>query len=249
MIDNEVRIRAQTKSLERIEALLAQATNLREVVSIESQLTRRQADLDSLKSQQAYLADQTTLSTITVFIERTQEKKDDKDETGFMKGLSAGWGGFVAAMVGLATVLGFLLPFALVVALIGVPVWMGLKNVRRRRPGTGARAQLTLPLPVRDFRAHTVRSPRKDSSHGTDQQKQDRDRRRGHTGCAGRGCRRRHRVRDHRRPTRPSAAEVTSRFASPPVRSNFSTSAVETWENFTWLESALHRAPAGPAVW
>jgi len=134
VIDNEVRIRAQTKSLERIEALLAQATNLREVVAIESQLTRRQADLDSLKSQQAYLADQTTLSTITVFIERTHEEKDDKDETGFMKGLSAGWGGFVAAMVGLATVLGFLLPFALVVALFGVPVWMGLKNVRRRRP-------------------------------------------------------------------------------------------------------------------
>jgi hypothetical protein len=134
VIDNEVRIRAQTKSLERIEALLAQATNLREVVAIESQLTRRQADLDSLKSQQAYLADQTTLSTISVFIERTQEEKDDEDETGFMKGLSAGWGGFVAAMVGLATVLGFLLPFALVVALFGVPVWMGLRNVRRRRP-------------------------------------------------------------------------------------------------------------------
>jgi hypothetical protein len=134
VIDNEVRIRAQTKSLERIEALLAQATNLREVVAIESQLTRRQADLDSLKSQQAYLADQTTLSTVTVFIERTHEKKDDKDETGFMKGLSAGWGGFVAAMVGLATVLGFLLPFALVVAVFGVPVWIGLRNLRRRRP-------------------------------------------------------------------------------------------------------------------
>lgn len=134
VIDNEVRIRAQTKSLERIEALLAQATNLREVVAIESQLTRRQADLDSLKSQQAYLADQTTLSTVTVFIERTPEKKDDKDEAGFLRGLSAGWSGFVAAMVGLATVLGFVLPFALVVALFGVPVWMVLKNVRRRRP-------------------------------------------------------------------------------------------------------------------
>lgn len=135
VIDNEVRIRAQTKSLERIEALLAQATNLREVVAIESQLTRRQADLDSLKSQQAYLADQTTLSTVTVFIERTKEKKaDDEDKAGFFRGLSAGWNGFVAAMVGLATVLGFLLPFTLVVALFGVPIWLVLKNVRRRRP-------------------------------------------------------------------------------------------------------------------
>jgi hypothetical protein len=135
VIDNEVRIRAQTKSLERIEALLAQATNLREVVAIESQLTRRQADLDSLKSQQAYLADQTTLSTVTVSIERTHEKKADKKEaTGFVRGLSAGWGGFVAAMVGLATVLGFLLPFALVLALFGVPIWLVQRNVRRRRP-------------------------------------------------------------------------------------------------------------------
>jgi hypothetical protein len=135
VIDNEVRIRAQTKSLERIEALLAQATNLREVVAIESQLTRRQADLDSLKSQQAYLADQTTLSTITVFIERTQEKKDDdKADNAFLDGLSDGWGGFVALMVALATLLGFLLPFALVVALVGVPLWIALKNARRRRP-------------------------------------------------------------------------------------------------------------------
>jgi hypothetical protein len=137
VIDNEVRIRAQEKSLERVEALLVQATNLREVIAIESQLTRRQADLDSLKSRQAYLADQTTLSTVAVSIERTPEKKKshhDKEQTGFLRGLSAGWGGFVAAMVGLATVLGFLLPFTLVVALFGVPMWLVLKNVRRRRP-------------------------------------------------------------------------------------------------------------------
>ena len=135
VIDNEVRIRAQTKSLERIEALLAQATNLREVVAIESQLTRRQADLDSLKSQQAYLADQTTLSTLSAFFSCVRSMKtDDEDETGFFRGLSAGWNGFVAAMVGLATVLGFLLPFTLVVALFGVPIWLVLKNARRRRP-------------------------------------------------------------------------------------------------------------------
>ncbi|MDQ2673072.1 MAG: DUF4349 domain-containing protein [Chloroflexota bacterium] len=135
VIDVEARIRAQEQSLARMEALLGQAQSLRTVIAIESQLTRRQAELDSLKSRQAFLQDQTSDATIIVHIERTPEKEEpkeeDEDDKGFLAGLSDGWDNLAAATVGLATVLGLLLPFLVVIALVGVPIAV---LVRRWRP-------------------------------------------------------------------------------------------------------------------
>ncbi len=134
VIDVAARIRAQEASLERVEALLVQARNLRQVIAIESQLARRQADLDSLKSRQAYLEDQTGEATITMHIEKIKEekqKKDEDDDKGFVSGLSDGWDNLVAATVGILTVLGLLLPFAVVIALLTVPT---LALIRRLRP-------------------------------------------------------------------------------------------------------------------
>jgi hypothetical protein len=132
VIDNEVRLRAQEKSLERIEALLAKAVNLNEVISIESQLARRQADFDSLKSTQAWLKNQTTLSTITLNIQLADETPEEYDATGFRGGLERGWDGLLAALVGLGTLLGLVLPFTGLLVLLGIPLWLVLRGVRRR---------------------------------------------------------------------------------------------------------------------
>ena len=135
VIDTDVRIRAQERSLRRIEVLLDSAGSLRDVVSVEAELTRRQADLDSLKQQQAYLADQTSMSTITVHIERDAAKKKpkDDDENGFVAGLKGGWSALATFGGGLATVTGALLPFAVVLALLGVPLWLVLRRYASRR--------------------------------------------------------------------------------------------------------------------
>ncbi|HXH79018.1 DUF4349 domain-containing protein [Nocardioides sp.] len=137
VIDTDVRVRAQEGSLRRVEQLLARAESLRDIIWIESQLTRRQAELDSLKSQQAWLADQTSDSTITIDIERKREaevKKEKKDEpAGFLVGLKGGMkalGAFASAM---ATIVGALLPFAIVLAVFGVPMWLLVRRTARRR--------------------------------------------------------------------------------------------------------------------
>lgn len=135
VLDIEARVRAQRKSVERIEALLAQAQNLQQVVSIENQLARRQADLDSLVSRQKWLADQTSLSTLTVYVEKTEkEEADDEEETaaGFLGGLRDGWDSFVAGGAVVLTVIGFALPWVALLLLIGVPLWLVL---RRRTTG------------------------------------------------------------------------------------------------------------------
>ena len=134
VIDIGVRVRAQERSLERIELLLSRAQSLRDIIAIESQLSRRQADLDSLKAQQAFLADQTSLSTITVFLEKSDKAAPvEQDEAGFVAGLQRGWDALGRAATVLATGLGALLPFMVVLLLLGVPLWLLVRSLLRRR--------------------------------------------------------------------------------------------------------------------
>ena len=137
VIDVDARIKVQEASVERVRQLLTQAQSIRDIMAIESQLSNRQAELDSLKQQQAYLKDQTSLATINVNIERKPDaivakKKDDR--TGFLAGLDAGWDGLKGTVVAVLTVVGAVLPFAGVGLLIGVPVWLLVRRVRRTPP-------------------------------------------------------------------------------------------------------------------
>ncbi|WP_159081288.1 DUF4349 domain-containing protein [Nocardioides sediminis] len=134
VIDTDVRVRAQEASLRRVEELLARARGLRDIIWIESQLTTRQAELDSLKQQQAWLADQTRDSTIVVDISRTPEEEEkDEEAEGFLAGFSGGMEALGAVAVGLATVAGALLPFAVVLLVLGLPVWLVVRRAARRR--------------------------------------------------------------------------------------------------------------------
>jgi hypothetical protein len=133
VIDNGARVRAQEASLRRVELLLADARDLKDVIWIESQLTGRQAELDSLKSQQSWLADQTSLSTITVDISTHQVVEDEPEEerpTGFLAGLDGGAKAMGTLFTIVTTMVGALLPFAAVALVLGLPVWL---VVRRRR--------------------------------------------------------------------------------------------------------------------
>ena len=116
-----------------MEVLFTRANTIREIMAIEGQLTRRQADLDSLKGQLRYLEDQTSQSTITVHLERTSQP-GETDDAGFVAGLKSGWSAFTASLTGLATVTGALLPFAIALALVGVPAfWLVRRTLRGRR--------------------------------------------------------------------------------------------------------------------
>lgn len=136
VIDTDVRVRAQQSSLRRVEELLARADSLKNIIWIESQLTTRQADLDSLKSQQAWLSDQTRESTITVDIQRTSEpeaEKKDDEPAGFVGGLKGGMKALGAFSSALATIVGAMVPFAIVLLVIGGPAWLLVRRSARRR--------------------------------------------------------------------------------------------------------------------
>lgn len=134
VIDVTERLRAKRDSIRRIEQLLAHAKSLGQIISIENDLSDRQAELDSLKRQHAWLADQTSLSTINASISRTVTVVHPRQHrSGLLAGLSTGWHALAAAGVAALTVIGFVLPFAVVLALLGVPAWLVWRR-RSRKP-------------------------------------------------------------------------------------------------------------------
>ncbi|MFA6575999.1 MAG: DUF4349 domain-containing protein [Nocardioides sp.] len=137
VIDNRLRLEVQQRSIRRIALLLDRAESIRDIVNIEAQLSRRQADLGSLQRQQAYLADQTQMATITVSLERTKAKPEetkDDEAKGFFAGLDKGWTEFKQVAVSLSTAAGAALPFLVVLALLGWPAWALVRRSARRRP-------------------------------------------------------------------------------------------------------------------
>lgn len=138
VVDTEVRVKNARTSIERIRTLLSRAERIGDVISIESELARREADLNSLLAQQAALEDQTSLSTITVSIDRAGPGGSSDDDPGFLAGLSAGWDALGASARVLAVALGAVIPWTPVVLLLAAPVW--LLSRRRRQVVTTAPA-------------------------------------------------------------------------------------------------------------
>ncbi|WP_084469651.1 DUF4349 domain-containing protein [Jiangella gansuensis] len=137
VVDTASRIESQRASIARIRALLAEATALAEVVEIESELARREADLDALLSRQEELAGLTAMATVTLSLHAAGEAPPpDDDDSGFLAGLSGGWKALLTVGGGALTVIGAVLPFAVVAAMIAVPAYV----VLRRRRGQGQAA-------------------------------------------------------------------------------------------------------------
>jgi hypothetical protein len=135
VIDVAARLASQQASVDRIRALLAQATTIGEVVSIEGELATREGALESLQAQAKALADQTSLATVTATLVGPQAAvvappAPPAPRKGFASGLSQGWAAFSAATTWLLTAVGAALPFAVLAA---VAAWLALV-VRRRRP-------------------------------------------------------------------------------------------------------------------
>jgi hypothetical protein len=134
VIDTEARIKAQRAGVRRLRHLVSRAADLPALLAVERELTARQGELESLLQQRAYLSDQTSLATITVDVTRHVAPSPAKRSTGgFLGGLHDGWKALVALVVGLLVVVGAALPFAVVAAVVGVPVWLLVRRSRRPR--------------------------------------------------------------------------------------------------------------------
>jgi hypothetical protein len=135
--DLNARIASLQQSLNDLRALQAQATNVGDLITVESAISSRQAELDSLLAQQTYLTDQVDMSTISLTLTGSTGTTPTNDT--FWDGLVAGWNSLAVAGSALIVAAGFALPWiALLVIVAGVVLAIVLTVVRRNRAGSPA---------------------------------------------------------------------------------------------------------------
>ncbi|QNN52440.1 DUF4349 domain-containing protein [Nocardioides mesophilus] len=136
VIDVEERVQTLENSLDRLQSYQRRAKDVDELLRFERDITARQSELQSLQAQQAYLADQTSMSTISVYLS-TPEKyvapPGALDDAGFLAGLEGGWNALVDTVVVALTVVGAVLPFGVVLLVVGLPAWLLVRRLRQRR--------------------------------------------------------------------------------------------------------------------
>lgn len=134
----DAQIRALETSVARLDTLLANATVMSDLIELESALTTRQAELDSLKAQQAYLDEQIALSTIYLAL-REKAQTPAGIPTNFVDGFMTGVQAFVWLIGVVVVVFGFALPWIVAVTIVLTIVWALTRLVRRRtRSGNGS---------------------------------------------------------------------------------------------------------------
>ncbi|MFH8932692.1 DUF4349 domain-containing protein [Streptomyces griseosporeus] len=131
VVDVDSRVKSARASVARVRELMDQATRLSDVVELEGELSRRQADLEALLARQASLKDRTSLATITLALSQTPVETAARDDgPGFVDALAGGWDAFVTMLRWVVVGVGAVLPFAVVLALL---VWGWVRVVRPRR--------------------------------------------------------------------------------------------------------------------
>ncbi|CAN7368487.1 DUF4349 domain-containing protein [Terrabacter sp. LjRoot27] len=131
-VDTKARIEPMQDGITRVRALLTKTTDLQQVILLESELTRRQAELDSLTQRLAQLDAMTTTSDVTVTL-WTDATTPVQTESGLTGGLRTAWDSLVGSLTVILTGLAALLPWLVLLVpltLVALRLW------RRRAAGT-----------------------------------------------------------------------------------------------------------------
>lgn len=132
VVDVESRIASQRVSVARVRELMDRAVKLSDVVTLEGELSNREAALEALLAQQASLKDRTSLATVTLTLaEKPVVEAAQDDDPGFVDAVTGGWGAFVTVLRWIAVAFGATLPF-LAAGLLLLLVWLRLVRPRRR---------------------------------------------------------------------------------------------------------------------
>lgn len=137
--DLDARITSLQTSVDRLLTLMAQATSTENLLAVESALSQRQAELESLQSQKRYLDDQVQLSTVNLYLQ-SEASTPAPNPDNFWTGLVTGWNAFVGFGAGLLVALGVLVPWLAAAGLITLIILFWVKRARRRRAAARAAA-------------------------------------------------------------------------------------------------------------
>ena len=141
--DVESRIESSEAALETLRGYLEAAEDVDDLLRVEGEIQRRQEDLEAFQARLKTLENQTSYSTVHLNLvpPATYIEEPSQDSVGFLGGLERGWLALVGLGQGLAVIVGWLLPFAVVAAVIGAwPLWLWRRRRQARRARTSAGA-------------------------------------------------------------------------------------------------------------
>ena len=129
-VDVDARIGVLEAAIERLNELLAEAASTSDLIAVESALSERQAELDSLQSQRDYLSDQTLFATLSISV-ITPANATPAEPDGFLDGIIRGWESILAFFAGTIVWAGILVPW-LGLAAVVIAIILLLRRLRRR---------------------------------------------------------------------------------------------------------------------
>jgi hypothetical protein len=135
-LDLDARISAMADSIARLQALVPGAASLEDLITLETAISDRQAQLESMQSEQRYLADQVSMSTITLSLVTEYVPVVEVDEGDPLTALKNGFAALASFFVGLVTVLAFMTPGLIVLAVLAVIVIVLIRVLNRKHRTT-----------------------------------------------------------------------------------------------------------------
>lgn len=137
-VDLDARIRALQTSVDRLLAIMRDATDPDALITAEDALSQRQAELDSLRAQREALGDRIELSTVDVtFIAEQIGGPVPQQYRGFFGQVERGWDALVSVAGSAVLLFGLMLPWLALLAgvavlCLGLTRWLGGR--RKERP-------------------------------------------------------------------------------------------------------------------
>lgn len=142
---------AAQDSLARLRQLFQHAGNVADLATVENEIAQRESDLESLEAQQRTFTQQVAQATITVNLVATPKvapliapvKK--AHVVGFVRGLRGGWHAFTRTVTGITTAVGALLPFLIVLLVLGLAALIVRRRLMARPPDATTQSPSTGP--------------------------------------------------------------------------------------------------------
>ena len=130
------RVTSAEVAISQLRSLLRHAGSVGSLLTVQNQINAEESGLESLLARQRALSHETSLGTISLLLVApsvTTQHKKHHAAAGFVGGLKAGWHGLVRSVDVVLTGAGAALPFAVILAVIGVIAYRARHWLLRRR--------------------------------------------------------------------------------------------------------------------
>ena len=130
------RVTSAEAAISQLRSLLRHAGSVGSLLTVQNQINAEESGLESLLARQRALNHETSFATITLLLvapAATTQHRKHPAAGGFIGGLKAGWHGLVRSVNVVLTGAGAVLPFAVILAVIGVIAYRSRHWLLRRR--------------------------------------------------------------------------------------------------------------------